>query len=135
MKNGTTAYKTSLTHYLQMRRSIQEWTKWNLCKTAFKISNLLKVVFHKFHLVHSWILCLIYSVIFVSLLGYLHNCIMYPKILQDLATNVECGICDVLTLKRYKCGQCIVYLVYNEYHIICCKLLHLILNSNDQALI
>ena len=30
-----------------MGQSIQEWTKWNLLKTAFK----------KFHLVHSWILC------------------------------------------------------------------------------
>ena len=53
-------------------RSIQEWTKLNLWKTAFikfegtwsawadhTPSNFLKTVFHKFYLVHSWILCLI----------------------------------------------------------------------------
>ena len=33
-------------HSLQMGQSIQEWTK----------SNILKGVFHKFYLVHSWIL-------------------------------------------------------------------------------
>ena len=32
--------------FLQMGQSIQEWTKWNF----------LKSVFHKFYLVHSWIL-------------------------------------------------------------------------------
>ena len=55
-----------------MRQSIQEWTKENFCKTTFKIfevirsvlidhitSNILKAVFHKFYLVHSWIRCLI----------------------------------------------------------------------------
>ena len=41
-----------------MGQSIQEWTKWNLWKSADHItSNLLKAVFHKFHLVHSWMLC------------------------------------------------------------------------------
>ena len=56
-----------------MRQSIQEWTKWNLWKTAFKTfkviwsaqadhvtSNFLKAVFHKIYLVHSWILCPMY---------------------------------------------------------------------------
>ena len=58
-------------------QSIQEWTKWNLWKTAFKkfkwygllkqtiiTSKFLKTVFHKFHLVHSWILCPICDIIF-----------------------------------------------------------------------
>ena len=49
-----------------MGQSIQEWTEQNLWKTAFKKfeevwsalsfhipSNFLKVVFHKFYLVHS----------------------------------------------------------------------------------
>ena len=49
-------------HENHMRQSIEEWTKWNLCKTAFAYtdhitSNFLKAVFHKFHMVHSWILC------------------------------------------------------------------------------
>ena len=47
--------------------SFQEWTKQNLWKTAFEKfeehipSNFLKAVFHKFYLVHSWILCPIYN--------------------------------------------------------------------------
>ena len=53
--------------------SIQEWTKWNLWKTAFKdlklygllkqtiiTKHFLKAVFHKFNLIHSWVLCPIY---------------------------------------------------------------------------
>ena len=36
-----------------MGQSIQEWTKWNFLQAAF----------HKFHLVHSWILCPIWSMI------------------------------------------------------------------------
>ena len=46
-----------------MWQSIQEWTKWNLWKTAFKqsltlpLKKFLKAVFHKFYLVTSWILC------------------------------------------------------------------------------
>ena len=60
--------------YLHMGQSFQEWTKQNLWKTAFKRfegvwstlrfhtpSHFLKVVFHKFYLVHSWILCPLYS--------------------------------------------------------------------------
>ena len=53
---------------------IQEWTKQNLWKRAFKkfdgvyglskedhiSSNFLKAVFHKFYLVHPWTLCPIY---------------------------------------------------------------------------
>ena len=48
-------------------RIAQEWTNGNLWKTAFKKfeSNqtipLVKVVFHKFYLIHSWILCPIYG--------------------------------------------------------------------------
>ena len=34
-----------------LRQSIQDWTKWNLWKTVLK----------KFHLVHSWILCPIWT--------------------------------------------------------------------------
>ena len=49
-------------HENHMRQSIEEWTKWNLWKTAFAYtdhitSNFLKAVFHKFHLAQSWILC------------------------------------------------------------------------------
>ena len=57
-------------YLIYMERSIQEWAKWNLWKIAFKkfeviwsdwadhiASNFLKTAFHKFHLVHSWILC------------------------------------------------------------------------------
>ena len=59
-------------HYLRQR--IQEWTKKKLWKTAFKKFQVLrsawvrpyrltflKAVFHKFYLVHSWILCPIYN--------------------------------------------------------------------------
>ena len=54
----------------QMSPSIQEWTKQYLWKTGFKKfegiwsayadhipSNFLKVVFHKYYLIHYWILC------------------------------------------------------------------------------
>ena len=49
---------------LHLGSGIQERNKWNMWKTAFKKfegvahnnpSNFLKVVFHKFYLVHSWI--------------------------------------------------------------------------------
>ena len=54
-----------------MRQTTQEWTKYNLRKTAFKkfeviyslieqtiiTSHFLMAVFHKFYLVHSGILC------------------------------------------------------------------------------
>ena len=43
--------------YLHIRQSIQEWTK----------QNFLKAAFHKFYLVHSWILCPIYIYIFIKL--------------------------------------------------------------------
>ena len=56
-----------------MRQEIQEWTNLNFWKRAFKkfeviwsaeakhiTSNIFKATFHKFHLVHSWILCPIY---------------------------------------------------------------------------
>ena len=46
-----------------MGQSIQEWTKWNLLKIALKKLKwygLLKAVFYKFHLVHSWIFCPIF---------------------------------------------------------------------------
>ena len=39
-------------------QSIQEWTKWNLWNTAFKKFEVIWSSFYKFHLIHSWILCL-----------------------------------------------------------------------------
>ena len=62
-----TSYKSAMIPELNMGQNIQEETKLNSWKTAFKkfevigsayvTSNLLKAVFHKFHFVHSWIFC------------------------------------------------------------------------------
>ena len=55
-------------HEVNLGQSIQERNMWNLWKTAFNevkqtiTSNFLKAVFHKFNLVHSWILCPIWDV-------------------------------------------------------------------------
>ena len=48
-----------------MRQSIQEWTKWNLWKTAFK----------KIYLVHSWIVCPRLLAVFSILLWIFKNCV------------------------------------------------------------
>ena len=36
------------------------WEWWAPCKTDYITSNFLKAIFHKFYLVHSWMLCLKY---------------------------------------------------------------------------
>ena len=53
----------------QMSQSIQEWTKplkdlkeYGLLKADHTHSKFLKAFFHKFYLVHSWILCPRYNV-------------------------------------------------------------------------
>ena len=54
-----------LQHLDQKRQSIQGWTKKNLWNTAFKKFEvhfkLLKAVFYKFYLIHSWKLSFIYQ--------------------------------------------------------------------------
>ena len=59
----------------KMGQSIQEWTKWNLWKTAFKnlkwYGLLKQAVFHKFHLVYSWIFCPIWSTCFLLITKWL----------------------------------------------------------------
>ena len=77
-------------HELQLGQSIQEWTKWNLWRTAFKkveviwsaadhiTWNFLKAVFPKFHLVHSWIFypnCSIETLFRMGPFGAVHGCV------------------------------------------------------------
>ena len=71
-----------------MRQSIQEWTKQNSWKTAFKKlhqidhlpSNFLKVVFQKFYLIHSWILCLKFPLPILNALVVLFSVVLIWEI-------------------------------------------------------
>ena len=79
-----------------MGQGIQEWTKQNLWKTAFKKfegissdhinSNFLKAIFRKFYFFQSWILCSI-----------------WPKFLENLAKFTGKHLCREALARAFPC--------------------------------
>ena len=68
-----------------MAQSIQEYTKWNLWKTAFK----------NFHLVHSWMLC--------PICDALRDLIPFVKILKNVK-NSHGGVLLLIKLLALACN-------------------------------
>ena len=68
-----------------MAQSIQEYTKWNLWKTAFK----------NFHLVHSWMLC--------TICDALRDLIPFVKFLKNVK-NSHGGVLLLIKLLAWACN-------------------------------